>query len=98
MNVIYEPKGRAREYSELACNLYHGCTHGCLYCYAPVCMRTTGEDWHSKAEPRAHVLAKLEKDAAALSGDSRKILFCFLSDPYQPIERRERLTRQAYQS
>ena len=26
MNVIYEPKGRAREYAPLACNLYMGCT------------------------------------------------------------------------
>lgn len=38
MNVIYEPKGRAREYAPLACNLYMGCTHGCKYCYAPACM------------------------------------------------------------
>ena len=35
MNAIYEPKGAAREYAELACNLYTGCNHGCLYCYAP---------------------------------------------------------------
>lgn len=39
MNVVYEPRGRAREYSELAYNLYRGCTHGCRYCYAPACMR-----------------------------------------------------------
>lgn len=95
MNVIYEPKGRAREYSELACNLYRGCTHGCRYCYAPSCMRTTSENWHSKAEPRKNVIELLEKDAMKLRGDSRTILFCFLCDPYQPIEREERLTRQA---
>jgi len=95
MNVVYEPKGRAREYSELACNLYRGCTHGCRYCYAPACMRTTGEKWHAIAEPRTDILKLLEKDAQRLRGDSRSILFCFLSDPYQPIERTERLTRQA---
>jgi DNA repair photolyase len=95
MNVIYEPKGRAREYSELACNLYRGCTHGCSYCFAPACMRTTGEDWHSHAEPRINIIAKFEKDAASLQSDPRKVLFCFLSDPYQPLERRERLTHQA---
>ena len=27
--VIYEPRGRAREYSPLAVNLYRGCSHGC---------------------------------------------------------------------
>ena len=95
MNVVYEPKGRAREYSELACNLYRGCTHGCRYCYAPSCMRTTAEKWHTHAEPRPNVLKYLEKDAVKLRGDSRRVLFCFLSDPYQPLERIERLTRQA---
>jgi len=95
MNVVYEPRGRAREYSELACNLYRGCTHGCRYCYAPACMRTTGEKWHAKAELRKDILSLLEKDARRLKGDTRSILFCFLSDPYQPLERTERLTRQA---
>lgn len=95
MYVVYEPKGRAREYSELACNLYRGCTHGCRYCYAPACMRTTSGKWHTQAEPRKDVLKLLEKDASRLQGDPRTILFCFLCDPYQPIERRERLTRQA---
>ena len=97
MNVVYEPKGRAREYSELACNLYRGCTHGCRYCYAPACMRTTGEKWHAQAKARPNVLKNLEKDAAKLRGDARRVLFCFLSDPYQPLEREERLTRQALQ-
>ena len=95
MNIIYEPKGRAREYSELACNLYKGCTHRCQYCYAPACMRTTGTVWHAEAHPRVDVLEGFEKDASKLRGDPRRILFCFLCDPYQPIERKERLTRQA---
>lgn len=95
MNVVYEPKGRAREYSELACNLYRGCTHGCRYCYAPACMRTTGKKWHAIAEPRMGILKLLERDSQRLKGDTRFILFSFLSDPYQPLERTERLTRQA---
>ena len=95
MNVVYEPKGRAREYSALACNLYLGCTHGCRYCYAPACMRTASEKWHKAANPRQKVIELFEKDARKLRGDKRRILFCFLSDPYQPLERDERLTRQA---
>lgn len=95
MNVVYEPKGRAREYAELACNLYLGCTHGCRYCYAPACMHTTGEKWHATAEPRKKVMELFEKDAWKLRGDQRRILFSFLSDPYQPLERKMRLTRQA---
>lgn len=31
-NLIYEPKGKAREYAALACNLYRGCGHKCSYC------------------------------------------------------------------
>jgi len=95
MHVVYEPKGRAREYSSLACNLYTGCTHGCTYCYAPGCMRTTRDSWHGGATPRKDVIANLEKDAQKLQGDTRPILFCFLTDPYQPVEKKERLTRKA---
>jgi DNA repair photolyase len=95
MKVVYEPKGRAREYSELACNLYMGCTHGCRYCYAPACMRTTNEKWHKSVAPRQKVIEYFEKDAVKLRGDKRRILFSFLSDPYQPLEREEHLTRQA---
>ena len=32
-NYIYQPKGRAAEYSPLAFNLFTGCMHGCVYCY-----------------------------------------------------------------
>ena len=95
MNVIYEPAGRAREYSELACNLYRGCTHGCRYCFGPAVLRTTREKFYEMAAPRKNIIEQFEKDANKLSGDARRILFCFTSDPYQPLERTERLTRQA---
>jgi DNA repair photolyase len=58
-------------------------------------MHTTSEKWHATAEPRQKVMALFEKDAWKLRGDSRRILFSFLSDPYQPLERKEHLTRQA---
>lgn len=32
MSLIYEPAGRAREYAALACNVYRGCDHACVYC------------------------------------------------------------------
>jgi len=95
MNVVYEPKGRAGEYSPLACNLYMGCTHGCKYCFAPACMRKKPDEWHTNVKLRKDVIHLFEKDAQKLKGDSRRILFSFLSDPYQPLEREQRLTRQA---
>ena len=30
---IYEPKGKAKEYAEWACNFYVGCSNNCSYCY-----------------------------------------------------------------
>lgn len=37
MSLIYEPRGRAREYAALALNTYTGCSHGCQYCFAIDC-------------------------------------------------------------
>ncbi len=31
--AIYNPSGKAREYSNWACNFYVGCSGGCTYCY-----------------------------------------------------------------
>lgn len=31
--LIYQPQGAAGEYAKWAINLYHGCSHGCTYCY-----------------------------------------------------------------
>ena len=35
MKPIYEPKGKAKEYGDLAINIYTGCPHNCFYCFAP---------------------------------------------------------------
>ena len=99
MNVVYKPKGRALEYAHLACNLYMGCTHGCTYCYAPGCVRQTSDAWHVDAVVRKDVVESFTKDAEWLSknlpdDDKRRVLFCFLSDPYQPLESRHHITRR----
>lgn len=31
--ALYTPKGAAREYAAVGCNLYTGCKHDCSYCY-----------------------------------------------------------------
>ncbi len=95
MQVIYQPKGRALEYSELACNLYIGCSHGCTYCFAPACMHKKQDAYHSEVKPRKRIIDLFEKDARLLQGDPRRILFSFISDPYQPLEKKEMLTQRA---
>jgi DNA repair photolyase len=98
ISVIYEPRGKAREYAPLAVNLYHGCGHGCTYCYAPTCIRTTKENFYVP-NPRPNILEKLSADAQKLSFQNNKgpVLLCFTCDPYQPIDEKHQLSRKAIQ-
>lgn len=97
LQAIYEPKGRAGEYAKLAVNLYRGCSHGCVYCYAPQVTHMDRSEFHSQCVERSGILNKLRHDAkliAARSDNSmlNPVLFCFTSDPYQPGAS---ITRQA---
>ena len=94
--VVYEPAGKAREYSYLACNLYRGCGHRCSYCYAPSVLRLTRAEFCQPAV-RPGVLEKLRLDCqeAAERGEQRQILLCFTCDPYQELDERQQLTRHA---
>jgi len=94
MSVIYEPRGKAREYSPLACNLYSGCEHGCLYCYAPAATRTDRKQF-IEAHPRNDIIKNLEKDCQNWKGSKDHVLLCFTSDPYQPLEVEHRITQKA---
>lgn len=88
MSIIYEPKGPAREYSELAANLYKGCPHGCGYCYVPGIppwkfkKPNPRQLCHACREPRPDVLKQLERDCRRFRGDPRDILLSFTCDPY----------------
>ncbi|MBO7447411.1 hypothetical protein J6U78_03685 [bacterium] len=99
MKVIYEPKGAAREYAPLACNIYLGCTHGCKYCYAPATLRKKPEEFYSDPAPRKTFLQDFEDDCVKLSkrpdDENRRVLLSFVGDPYQPCEEKLLLTRQA---
>jgi DNA repair photolyase len=93
--VIYEPKGKAREYAELALNLYRGCGHGCLYCYAPGATKTDRTTFFTDVKLRYKILEQIDTEATKLRGDKRTVLLCFTCDPYQPIDTRTKMTRQA---
>jgi DNA repair photolyase len=94
MAIIYEPRGKAREYSDLAVNLYTGCSHACRYCYCPAILRKTVDAWAFDPQPRKNILRDLEHDAKKLQGDPREILLSFMSDPYHSDDA-ARLTREA---
>lgn len=103
MKIIYEPGGRAKEYSDLAANLYTGCLHGCQYCYAPGCLRKNRQEFHATAQPKKDVLHWLEKDLHSLTKHDMfdaqpelpRVLLCFTSDPYQGDDSLNITTRKA---
>ena len=91
MSLIYEPRGKAREYSPLALNIYSGgCDHGCMYCYCAGMQRAFGRTWNLDAQPRD--LSGLGREAAKAK---RQILLCFVGDPYCRAETIHRKTREA---
>jgi DNA repair photolyase len=91
--LIYEPAGRAREYAALACNVYRGCDHACIYCYAPAATRRARGDFE-RSVPRSDFLPLLAREAAART-PSDPILLCFTCDPYQSLDERLGTTREA---
>lgn len=95
MNVIYQPKGAALEYSPLACNLWTTCSHGCKYCYAPSALQKKKEEFFIEAPERKNILANLEKDCKKMQGDQRPVLLSFVCDCYQPHDEQKALTREA---
>jgi len=82
MSKIYEPAGRAREYSPLALNYFKGCDHGCKYCYVPSMMKRFNKDYdHTDVITKIN-LKEVEKSAQKMRGINKQILFSFTTDPY----------------
>ncbi len=95
--IVYETKGRAREYCELSANLYTGCDHGCVYCYAPDVLQRNRSDFHSFVVPRTDIIHKLTQDAQSIQcrGETRQTLLCFACDPYCHANVAKKITSQA---
>lgn len=88
MSLIYTPKGKAREYSPLALNVYSGgCDHGCKYCYCSGIMRGA---WGTTPKPRS--LNGLARESCAAN---QQILLSFIADPYCAADVKHGLTRNA---
>ena len=90
--VIYEPRGKAREYSPLALNLYMGCTHKCKYCYAPSCIQKSRDNYFQVPTPRKNVLENLEKQLKK-EIPKEQVLLSFVGDVYCETLNNNELTR-----
>lgn len=79
----------------LAINPYVGCAHGCLYCYARFIKRFTGhtEKWGSFVDARINIADILEKQLKSPRYRDEQIFIGTVTDPYQPIEKKYKLTR-----
>jgi len=92
--MIYQPKGRAREYSPYALNIYSGCAHGCKYCYAPRVRFMSSEEYVIE-KPRADFLKKLDRAVNKFAHLPEQVLLCFMGDPYCTLNNKLQYTRKA---
>lgn len=90
--MIYEPKGKAREYSPLALNLYMNCSHRCQYCYCASTLKMKKEDFYKPAEPRRNVLRTVEKEISN-GAAPKQVLLSFIGDVYSETSDDNKLTR-----
>ena len=83
---IYKPKARAREYGDLAINIYSGCNHGCVYCYARVLkQRFTSKGsicTFDSPEPRRNIAESVARQIERERITGKLIHLCFSCDPY----------------
>lgn len=79
---IYEPKGAAKEYGDLALNIYNKCPHACIYCYCPKVLHKAPEDFFGDAEPRKDIVNEVRKQLERENITGKLIHLCFVGDPY----------------
>jgi DNA repair photolyase len=78
-------------------NPYRGCEHGCIYCYARPTHEylgfSAGLDFESKILVKPEAAALLRKRLSSPRWRPRPLMLSGNTDPYQPAERRLRITR-----
>jgi DNA repair photolyase len=83
---------------ETSFNPYRGCEHGCVYCYArpthEYAGMSAGLDFESKILVKMDAPELLRKELSAKSWKPQVFMVSGVTDCYQPIERRLKLTRR----
>ena len=78
-------------------NPYRGCSHGCSYCYARPTHEylglSAGLDFETHILVKEDAAALLDKTLRAPSWQPEVIAISGVTDPYQPVERKLRITR-----
>jgi DNA repair photolyase len=78
-------------------NPYRGCEHGCIYCYARPTHEylgfSAGLDFESRILVKEDAPLLLRRELAAPRWQPDTLMMSGVTDPYQPVERRLRITR-----
>jgi len=82
---------------EVSVNPYRGCEHGCIYCYARPTHEylgmSAGLDFETKILVKRDAPALLRAALESPKWRPRPLAMSGVTDPYQPIERKLRITR-----
>lgn len=87
--LIYQPRGKAREYSPWAVNFYNGCSNKCDYCYNRHCQAKAllgkDEPTFKNGIDEFNVIGIFNKELAKyrerIVADGKGLFFNFVSDP-----------------
>ena len=82
---------------ETSLNPYRGCEHGCIYCYARPTHEylgfSAGLDFESKIMVKTNAPELLRAELESSRWEPQTLVLSGVTDPYQPIERKLRITR-----
>src|SRR5690606_10866933 len=77
---------------------YRGCEHGCAYCYARPTHEylgfSAGLDFETRILVKEDLPELLRKELLSPKWVPQSVSISGVTDPYQPVERRTRLTRR----
>jgi DNA repair photolyase len=77
---------------DVCLNPYVGCQFGCKYCYVRFFVKDSDEPWGGFVRLRSYIADKLPKEIDRLAG--QRLVLGTMTDPYQPQEKKLRLTRK----